>query len=208
MYKKGAIPTSSPKGRVGDEAILGVRAHPTHTPTHTSTHRARVQLLQDTHHSLARYWLPSTGRLAHKPLPGSISRALPRQAATQLRHSWPSVIRPRASLKPHPPVQARGRHLPPLSVDRRPGCHPLPVRLYFSSAGTLLGHARQPPIFKTPDKPQTCPGAPHHSLLWGPLTPVLKGCCWMIRCGILGLRRRWIQSGARDEAGSLRAFVW
>ena len=35
----------------------------------------------------------------------------------------------------------------------------------------------------------------------------LKGCCWMIRCGILGLRRRWIQSGARDEAGSLRAFV-
>ena len=87
MYKKGAIPTSSPKGRVGDEAILGVRAHPTHTPTHTSTHRARVQLLQDTHHSLARYWLPSTGRLAHKPLPGSISRALPRQAATQLRHS-------------------------------------------------------------------------------------------------------------------------
>ena len=35
----------------------------------------------------------------------------------------------------------------------------------------------------------------------------LKGCRWTIRCGILGLRRRWIQSGVRDEAGSLRAFV-
>ena len=35
----------------------------------------------------------------------------------------------------------------------------------------------------------------------------MKGCCWMIRRGILGLWRRRIQSGARDEAGSLRAFV-
>lgn len=53
---------------------------------------------------------------------------------------------------------ALGRHLPPLSVDWRPGCYPLPVRLYFSSAGTLLGHARQPPILKTPDKPRPTAG--------------------------------------------------
>ena len=36
---------------------------------------------------------------------------------------------------------------------------------------------------------------------------LVKGCCWMIRLGILGLRRRRIQSGARDKAGLLRAFV-
>ena len=35
----------------------------------------------------------------------------------------------------------------------------------------------------------------------------VKGCCWMIRRRILGLRRRRIQSWARDEAGLLRAFV-
>ena len=35
---------------------------------------------------------------------------------------------------------------------------------------------------------------------------LVKGCCWTIRREILGLRRR-IQSEARDEAGSLRAFV-
>ena len=37
-------------------------------------------------------------------------------------------------------------------------------------------------------------------VLQGQICLLLKGCCWMIRCGILGLRRRWIQSGARDPA--------
>ena len=36
----------------------------------------------------------------------------------------------------------------------------------------------------------------------------LKGCCWTMKdARILGLWRRRIQSGARDEAWSLRAFV-
>ena len=41
----------------------------------------------------------------------------------------------------------------------------------------------------------------------GPIT--LKGCCWAMKdTGILGLQRRGIQSGASEEAWSLRAFVW
>ena len=40
------------------------------------------------------------------------------------------------------------------------------------------------------------------------VTTLLKGCCWAVKdVGILGLRRRGIQSGASDEAWSLRAFV-
>ena len=41
----------------------------------------------------------------------------------------------------------------------------------------------------------------------GPIT--LKGCCWAMKnTRILGLQRTGIQSGANDEAWSLRAFAW
>ena len=58
--------------------------------------------------------------------------------------------------------------------------------------------------------PLSPPGKLEKMLNQGIIQPhakLMKGCCWMIRRGILGLRRRRIQSRARDKAGSLRAFV-
>ena len=49
---------------------------------------------------------------------------------------------------------------------------------------------------------------PTSTSVWQISCVLLKDCCWISKdAGVLGLQRRRIQSRARDEAGSLRAFV-